>query len=313
MNNKSNVEIKTSINDRMVKYELDSITPLSGNIKSPHILCLEVEKSNMQFFIKSNNIQSECESKVLFNAIADAALNCATYIPGAICGFSTFDAVYFCIMNTKEHKKHDNYITFASSAMTIEFNKAFNGSTPLLFNARLVTLPNSFEVKNYFIWRQIKHLRSTVYNFLSKYGINPPSSNDRIIPFDELLQKAKSNEHWSEVDEESQNGVFIRQYECLGANGKWFDDWKDKKIRVAVSEYQATSTKMDEGGPSNPFRDWINTDRVISNDTVDGKGALDVLRNEAAAQDGLLTIDKHTYYINKEYVEDKTPEYLLSA
>lgn len=103
------------------------------------------------------------------------------------------------------------------------------------------------------------------------------------------------------------NAIVTPKGKTIYANGEWYDDWKDKKIRVAVSEYQANSTKKDDGGPSNPFRDWINTDRLISTHTVDAQGALEVLRKEAADQNGLLTIDRHTYYINKEYSDDKTP------
>jgi hypothetical protein len=92
------------------------------------------------------------------------------------------------------------------------------------------------------------------------------------------------------------------------ANGKWFDNWKNQKIRVAMSEYMATKNRKEEGDPDNPFCTWINTDRLISKDTIDAEGALSVLRSEAGENEGHLKIDNHTYYINEEYPDEKTPE-----
>ena len=92
------------------------------------------------------------------------------------------------------------------------------------------------------------------------------------------------------------------------ANGKWFDGWKDQKIRVALSEYMATKNRKEEGDPDNPFCDWVKTDRLISKDTIDAEGALSVLRSEAEANNSHLTIDSHAYFINQEYSDEKTPE-----
>lgn len=83
-------------------------------------------------------------------------------------------------------------------------------------------------------------------------------------------------------------------------NGVWQTGAEDKKIRVAVSEYIATSDRPD-GDFSNPFYLWRDSGKVVSADTVDAEGALAVLREEAAQSGGLLYIDKTAHYINSEY------------
>ena len=206
-------KISDSINSRMIHYETSSFANLPGNSKTPYILCVGANESELDAFMQDNNIIDKCENAELYNSMVDAAYNCIERIPGAVCCFVTFDAAYSCIMNTTEHRKFSNYITYASSLMTMEFNNAFQGNTYLTFNASLVNLPDTFEVKNYFIWRQIKHLRTKVYRFLQSIGISKREDNNQIVPFDELLKIAEANTDWATIGNEYKNGVFIRRYQ----------------------------------------------------------------------------------------------------
>ena len=86
----------------------------------------------------------------------------------------------------------------------------------------MVELPNLFEVKNYFIWRQIKHLRSTVYNFFNKNNISAPSDDkNRIVAFSELLAIAQNHKNWANLREEQISGVFVRQIETSELCRNW--------------------------------------------------------------------------------------------
>ena len=78
-------------------------------------------------------------------------------------------------------------------------------------------------------------------------------------------------------------------------NGAWADGVEDKKIKVAVNEYIATSDRP-EGNMSNPFYVWRETDRLVYSETVDSDGALTVLRDEAEKNGGLLAVDHEAYY-----------------
>ncbi len=205
-----------SINSRMIGYETSSFAQLPGNSKTPYILCVGANEKELDAFISNNGIANKCESEVLFNSMIYAAYNCIERISGAVCCFVTFDAAYFCIMNTAEHKKFSNYITYASSLMTMEFDNAlfdnnFQANTYLPFNAKLVNLPDVFEVKNYYIWRQIKHLRTRVYRFLEERGISKRKDNE-IVPFEQLLKTIEEDFDWLNVSLEYKNGIFIRKY-----------------------------------------------------------------------------------------------------
>ena len=95
--------------------------------------------------------------------------------------------------------------------------------------------------------------------------------------------------------------------------GEWMDGWKDKKLRVVVSEYIATTNRTD-GDRSNPFCAWAETDRLLSKDHLDSDSAIEVLCMEAAENDGHLTIDPEPHFINKVYVEgDHQLEYTAAV
>ena len=86
----------------------------------------------------------------------------------------------------------------------------------------------------------------------------------------------------------------------LFVDGKWKNGAENKKIKVAVSEFIATSDRVSDG-MSNPFCKWLDTDRLISTHTTDNEGALDVLRGEAEKSGGALFIDTKPCYISGRY------------
>lgn len=203
-------KITTSINDRMLEYERQSFIQFSDSLRHPIILC--VTAKDFESFAAENNVE-RFEDERLFGVMSTAAYNCATsHIQGCVACFVTFDGAYFCIANTKKCKNYSDFISTAASVMTLEFNRIFQGKCSLLFTSKMVELPDLFEVKNYFIWRQIKHLRSTVYNFFDKNNIGVPNDNKKqIVPFGDLLAMAQSHPNWANLREEQISGVFVRQ------------------------------------------------------------------------------------------------------
>lgn len=92
----------------------------------------------------------------------------------------------------------------------------------------------------------------------------------------------------------------------LFVDGKWKNGAENKKIKVAVSEFIATSDRVSDG-MSNPFCKWLDTDRLISTHTTDNEGALDVLRGEAEKSGGALFIDTKPCYISGRYTDVDIP------
>ena len=81
-------------------------------------------------------------------------------------------------------------------------------------------------------------------------------------------------------------------------NGKWTGDWATRTLRLAVSEYLATTSRVDNyTGMENPLLEWNGTPRLLSSDRVDNESAVVVLKAEAAASGGLLHIDTTPHFI----------------
>lgn len=79
---------------------------------------------------------------------------------------------------------------------------------------------------------------------------------------------------------------------------KWTGDWASRTVTLAVSEYLATNQRVDSyTGLTNPLLEWNETPRLLFNELVDNENAILVLREEAAASGGLLSIDTATHYI----------------
>lgn len=83
-------------------------------------------------------------------------------------------------------------------------------------------------------------------------------------------------------------------------NGKWTGDWATRTLRLAVSEYLATTSRVDNyTGMENPLLQWNGTSRLLSNDRVDNECAVVVLKAEAAASGGRLYIDASPHFIQQ--------------
>ena len=94
--------------------------------------------------------------------------------------------------------------------------------------------------------------------------------------------------------------------EPIWVDGEWQDGWKDKKLRVAMSDYVAT-TRRPAGELDNPAVAWCETERLVSSSAVDNQSAIEVLKAEAAASGGHLTIDDRAWYLNRAYEPPAPP------
>lgn len=90
----------------------------------------------------------------------------------------------------------------------------------------------------------------------------------------------------------SKDGTVIYQ------NGRWTGDWASRTVLLAVSEYLATTERTDYyTNLSNPLTEWNGTSRLLSSDRVDNVSAVQILREEAAASGGLLSIDTSPHFL----------------
>lgn len=96
------------------------------------------------------------------------------------------------------------------------------------------------------------------------------------------------------------NAIVTFDGEAVYANGEWKGDWREKTLRVGVSEYIAT-TDRPSGDFHNPLIEWSETERLISRETIDIEAALAVLSDESAKNGGHLSIDERPHYICSEY------------
>ena len=84
----------------------------------------------------------------------------------------------------------------------------------------------------------------------------------------------------------------------LYRDGSWTGDWASRTLLLSVSEYLATTQRVDSStGQSNPLLEWNATPRLLSNDLVDNESAVVVLKAEAAASGGRLSVDTTPHYI----------------
>ncbi|MBP5313893.1 MAG: bifunctional metallophosphatase/5'-nucleotidase [Eggerthellaceae bacterium] len=83
--------------------------------------------------------------------------------------------------------------------------------------------------------------------------------------------------------------------------GTWLDGWRDKKVRVAINEYMATTDPLADEGIHNPFIAWTSTSRFINSDYIDNEQAIVVLTQEGQDNGGLLSIDTQAHFVNADY------------
>ena len=94
--------------------------------------------------------------------------------------------------------------------------------------------------------------------------------------------------------------AIIRDKKAIYLNGEWMGGWKDRTIRVGVSEFVATSNRV-AGTMQNPLVAWSKTSRLISSDLIDAEGAFQVLDAESEANNWALSVDKTPYFISGSY------------
>ncbi|MBO4411467.1 MAG: bifunctional metallophosphatase/5'-nucleotidase [Lachnospiraceae bacterium] len=87
-------------------------------------------------------------------------------------------------------------------------------------------------------------------------------------------------------------------------NGQWVGDWADRKLKIAASEFLATTNRPD-GGLSNPLLAWNRSGKLVSNDTVDVEGAFRVFDEESAANHWELSVDLKAYLIEGSFTGEK--------
>ena len=81
-------------------------------------------------------------------------------------------------------------------------------------------------------------------------------------------------------------------------NNKWTGDWASRTLLLSVSEYLATTQRVDSyTGAVNPLLEWNNTPRLLYNNLIDNENAVLILQAEAASSGGLLYIDPSPHFI----------------
>ena len=82
------------------------------------------------------------------------------------------------------------------------------------------------------------------------------------------------------------------------ANGAWKDGWREKKVRVAMPLFLATTERKDDkSGLSNPFWEWRDSSRRLDIIESQVEGTIRVLTEEAAENNGYLAIDTAPHFI----------------
>ena len=97
------------------------------------------------------------------------------------------------------------------------------------------------------------------------------------------------------------NAIVTPQGEAVYVDGVWKEGWPERKLRVAVNEYVATTNRSRGQEMPNPFVQWSDTDRLVTEGETDVECAIRVLVQEAAANDGRLQIDTVPHFINAVY------------
>ncbi len=94
--------------------------------------------------------------------------------------------------------------------------------------------------------------------------------------------------------------ALVKGGELIWKDGQWTEGWKDKKVRIAVGEFSAT-TNRNKGGTDNPLCGYNKTGRLISSDELLRDKVIEALKAEAAENGGLLHVDNEPHFIFREY------------
>ena len=99
-------------------------------------------------------------------------------------------------------------------------------------------------------------------------------------------------------------GALVRDGDLIYKDGKWFNGWENKTLRLAAPEYSATAKANSKDGSANPLYEYNSTDRLISNDMLLRDCVIDGLTKEAEANSGHLDVDNRTHVIYRAYDGD---------
>ncbi len=94
--------------------------------------------------------------------------------------------------------------------------------------------------------------------------------------------------------------ALVRDGKAVYKDGEWAPGWAERKIRVGVSEFVATSNRP-AGSMSNPLVAWNKTGRLISSDIIDAEGAFKVLDEESLANNWELIVDRTPYFVSGSF------------
>ena len=92
----------------------------------------------------------------------------------------------------------------------------------------------------------------------------------------------------------------VKDGELIYRDGKWKDGWKDRKVKLAVTEFTAVTDRESEG-LNNPLCGYNDTDRLLSNQRLLRDSVLESLIAEAEANGGLMSIDTEPHFKLKTY------------
>ena len=90
----------------------------------------------------------------------------------------------------------------------------------------------------------------------------------------------------------------IKDGTVIYRDGKWTSGWESKNVILAVSEFLATTQRVDGSTDlGNPLLEWNDSPRLLNSDLVDNESAVRVLRKEAGISSGQLHIDTAPHFI----------------
>ena len=96
--------------------------------------------------------------------------------------------------------------------------------------------------------------------------------------------------------------AILKDGKVLYENGKWNIDETKETITVCLLDFAAKKSAPDQG-IDNPFIVWISTDRLLDSTVIDQEGAEKALRKIAGENNGLIPVDKTSYFKNLSYPE----------
>lgn len=94
--------------------------------------------------------------------------------------------------------------------------------------------------------------------------------------------------------------ALVKDGDPIYHDGEWKDGWENKKLKIVVPDF-AAEAENNNGGTENPFLKYNETDRLISRDRYLRNSVIEVLEDEAAANEGHLNVDTKPHFIYRAY------------